>query len=197
MGSHSRRTIAAHAVRIIAGKWRGRKVPVPLVEGLRPTTDRVRETVFNWLQYEIPGTSCCDLFAGSGILGLEALSRGAAQVHFVEKAPAAIVALKTIIHHLGADKEATVVATDALQWIAKPSFHCDIIFIDPPFATNFWEAIFADIIQMAVLPKFLYCETAKTTEPLSVPKQYKIHRQLQYGNVQGLLLQREELHADL
>jgi 16S rRNA (guanine966-N2)-methyltransferase len=119
-------------VRIIAGAWRGRRVPVVAAVGLRPTGDRIRETLFNWLAPVIEGARCLDLFAGTGALGLEALSRGAAAVVFVERAPAAAAALEASLRKLGGER-GRVIATDALRFLDGPSQRFDIVFLDPPF----------------------------------------------------------------
>lgn len=129
--------IKSNSIRIIAGKWRGRRLPVLDVEGLRPTTDRVRETLFNWLMPDIAGSRCLDVFAGSGALGLECLSRGAEQVLFIEFNAAAASNINRNIELLQADPpslEAKVINGDALKFlkgIAPNPF--DIVFLDPPF----------------------------------------------------------------
>ena len=120
-------------IRIIAGQWRGRKIPVAEIEGLRPTGDRIRETLFNWLDAEIDGARCLDLFAGSGILGLEALSRGADQVVALDSSRVAVNALNEAAKLL--DTSALqVMQMDAVQWLkSKPAGSFDLVFIDPPF----------------------------------------------------------------
>jgi 16S rRNA (guanine966-N2)-methyltransferase len=119
-------------LRIIGGEWRGRKLRFPDVEGLRPTTDRVRETLFNWLQPVIHGARCLDLFAGSGALGLEALSRGAANVCFVDSDRRAVQSLKDNLALLQ-DQAGTVVQADALTYLKAGPQPFDIVFLDPPF----------------------------------------------------------------
>jgi 16S rRNA (guanine966-N2)-methyltransferase len=120
-------------VRIIGGSWRGRRVSFPDVPGLRPTPDRVRETLFNWLQHEIVGARCLDLFAGSGALGLEALSRGAKEVVFVEQAVSAARTLEAEIKRLGAGARAQVRQMGAARFLRTPGAPFDIVFLDPPF----------------------------------------------------------------
>lgn len=132
------RESARHArndVRIIGGAWRGRRIRFVPVEGLRPSPDRVRETLFNWLRDQVVGSRCLDLFAGSGALGIEALSRGAAQVLFVERDGAAVSALKANLSLLGANA-AEVLQADALQFLRGPPRSFDIVFLDPPFASG-------------------------------------------------------------
>lgn len=123
-----------HQLRIIGGQWRGRRLSFPDVEGLRPTPDRVRETLFNWLAPIIEGARCLDLFAGSGALSLEALSRGAAEVVMVDRDPQVIARLKENVATLSAPG-AALVAADALTWLQSPHQKStfDIVFLDPPF----------------------------------------------------------------
>jgi 16S rRNA (guanine966-N2)-methyltransferase len=119
-------------LRIIGGEWRGRCLSVIESEGLRPTPDRVRETVFNWLQAWVPGASCLDLFAGTGVLCLEALSRGAKHVVMVEKAKAVAENLRHNVQRLGANA-ATVVNDDSQHYLQGKAEVFDIVFVDPPF----------------------------------------------------------------
>jgi len=121
------------SIRIIAGKHRGRKLPVLMAEGLRPTTDRVKETVFNWLMPYINDANCLDCFAGAGSLGFEALSRGAAHVTLVELNKAAVKQLKANKQLLNADN-VTVTNAHLLNFLkSSTKQHYDVIFIDPPF----------------------------------------------------------------
>ncbi|MBI3899788.1 MAG: 16S rRNA (guanine(966)-N(2))-methyltransferase RsmD [Gammaproteobacteria bacterium] len=120
-------------IRIIGGRWRSRRLPVLVSDGLRPTPDRVRETLFNWLTPYVPGARCLDLFAGTGALCLEALSRGAANVVMVEHSPEAARQLRANVERLPAT-DATVVALDALEYLAGSPTVFDIVFLDPPFA---------------------------------------------------------------
>lgn len=120
-------------VRIIGGRWRGRKLCFPDSEGLRPTGDRIRETVFNWLMPVLPAARCLDLFAGSGALGFEALSRGAGSCLLLERNARAVRCLQEAKQLLSAEG-ATVIAADSLQWLSSAAGAFDIVFIDPPFA---------------------------------------------------------------
>ena len=123
-------------VRIIGGQWRGTRLPVPDLPGLRPSGDRSRETLFNWLQTHIHGARCVDLFAGSGVLGLEAASRGAAEVILVEKSKQVAQDLRTSLKRLNAER-VEVIETDAINWLALcKAQSMDIMFIDPPFGTG-------------------------------------------------------------
>src|SRR5277367_3125267 len=122
-----------NSVRIIGGGWRGRRVSFPDIPGLRPTPDRVRETLFNWLQHSVAGSRCLDLFAGSGALGLEALSRGAREVVFVDQAQAAISHLQTQISRLDAVARTRIMGEDAGRYLRTSPEVFDIVFLDPPF----------------------------------------------------------------
>ena len=123
-------------VRIIGGGWRGRRVSFPDVPGLRPTPDRVRETLFNWLQHSIVDRRCLDLFAGSGALGLEALSRGASEVVFVEQAQLAARTLAAELQRLGGAGRAQVVEVGASRFLRTPGEPFDVVFLDPPFGSD-------------------------------------------------------------
>ena len=122
-------------LRIIGGTWRGRKLRFPASAAIRPTPDRVRETLFNWLGMTIHGARCLDLFAGSGALGLEALSRGAAQVTFVERDAAAAHALRERLLEWQA-QDARVERSDALRYLSGDARPFDIVFLDPPYASE-------------------------------------------------------------
>src|SRR5262249_2915587 len=121
---------------IIGGTWRGRKLRFPPSPGIRPTPDRVRETLFNWLQPRVSGARCLDLFAGSGALGLEALSRGASHVTFVERDAAAVRELRARLSEWGASG-ARVEQADFLHFLAGLPQPFDIVFVDPPFTSGF------------------------------------------------------------
>lgn len=128
-------------VRIIAGRLRGSKLPVPDQPGLRPTSDRVRETLFNWLQGRVAGVCAIDLFAGSGALGFEAVSRGAAEVVMLERDAALATNLRAQAQRLQCP-EARVECADAVAWLARsetaPRF--ELAFLDPPFSAGLWQA---------------------------------------------------------
>ena len=126
----------AGRLRIVAGNWRSRLLDIADVEGLRPTAERVRETLFNWLAPHLDGARCLDLFAGTGALGFEALSRGAGSCDFVERSPQAVRQLRANVDLLGACN-ATVVQDDALDFITRFSgMPYDVVFLDPPFAAD-------------------------------------------------------------
>ncbi len=120
-------------MRIIGGAWRRRVLKFPESEGLRPTPDRVRETLFNWLGQELDGWHCLDLFAGSGALGFEAASRGAAQVVMVEQSAKVLAALRENAEILQNPREVEIIRRDALQYLASSKTKFDLIFLDPPY----------------------------------------------------------------
>lgn len=135
-GFSSVNSTARNQLRIIGGRWRSRRLAFPDVPGLRPTPDRVRETVFNWLQEVIAGARCLDLFAGSGALGFEAASRGAGEVVLVDREHKVVERLRENARLLGATS-VQVVQTDALRYLnEKPAQPFDIVFLDPPFGHN-------------------------------------------------------------
>ena len=127
-------------VRIIGGEWRSRRIRFPPREGLRPTPDRVRETLFNWLGHDLAGLSCLDLFAGSGALGFEAASRGATRVVMVESDRAAHAALEVNRGALDA-RRVELVRADALEFVRHDKREHDVIFLDPPFAADHWRTL--------------------------------------------------------
>lgn len=179
------RNAAPGAVRIIGGKYRSRLLRVPARPGLRPTPDRVRETLFNWLQPYLPGARCLDLFAGTGALCLEALSRGAREVVMVERAPNAIAALQQNITTLGA-RGAEVVAQDATDFLTRtPVNPFDIVFLDPPFASD----LIARCAQLVhdrrwVTPGGLvYIEAPRALKPLPLPGPWELLKNKTAGQV--------------
>ena len=145
-------------IRIGGGEWRSRLIKVAdRVEGLRPTPDRVRITLFNWLGQDLTGLSCLDLFAGSGVLGFEAASRGAAQVTFVEQNPAAFAALQENACALGMDR-LELLRTDALKFAARGTRQYDLIFLDPPYHQGWIERIEPLLAQLTHSGTRLYIE---------------------------------------
>lgn len=164
-------------VRIIGGRWRNTKLPVPLSPGLRPSSDRVRETLFNWLTPRLGGARVLDLFAGSGALGLEAVSRGAAQATLVERDAALSRQLRESVARLGAQDQITVVQADALQWLRQPAGPlADIAFVDPPFADGLWEAVIAGLPSHLAADAWLYVESPADQAP-KMPAAWLLHRE--------------------
>jgi 16S rRNA (guanine966-N2)-methyltransferase len=168
---------ATGQVRIIGGKWRNTKLPVPLAPGLRPSSDRVRETLFNWLMPRLGGARVLDLFAGSGALGFEAVSRGAAQATLVERDAALARQLRESVAKLGAQDQIEVVQADALHWLAqRPAGLADIAFIDPPFADGLWEAVLAGLNPHLAANAWLYLESP-AGQALRLPPGWLLHRE--------------------
>ncbi|WP_296805947.1 16S rRNA (guanine(966)-N(2))-methyltransferase RsmD [Thiocapsa sp.] len=124
-------------LRIVGGRYRGRRLPIPNGTGLRPTSDRVRETLFNWLAPVIPGARCLDAFAGSGALGFEAVSRGAGEVVLIEQSGSVVRQLQANARRLGAE-ETRIVQSNAIRWLEGSGPPFDIVFLDPPFAEALW-----------------------------------------------------------
>jgi 16S rRNA (guanine966-N2)-methyltransferase len=131
-------------IRIIAGEYRGRRIAIPDRPGLRPTPDRVRETLFNWLGQSLEGLACLDLFAGSGALGFEAASRGAARVVMVEHDRAAFHALRKTLDLLKA-RQVELVCDDAFAYLGRTSDAFDVVFLDPPFGQNVLPAVLSHL----------------------------------------------------
>ena len=184
------RTKSQSGVRIIAGRWRGRRIPVSDLPGLRPTSDRTRETLFNWLQYEIDGAKCLDLFAGSGVLSFEALSRGAAKVVAVESHSQSVRALHETDRLLDSGG-LTVVHDKAESWLENPA-HCqfDIVFIDPPFERQLSEAVCGLLDKNGWLSPAakIYVETPKGYK-LTHPPSWSLRKSGRAGNVDYRLYQ--------
>lgn len=179
-------------VRVIAGLWRGRKLPVLNAEGLRPTTDRVKETLFNWLMNDIAYSRCLDCFAGSGALGIEALSRQAQAVVFLEKFATAANQLKKNLQALKSEN-GTVINTDTLQYLAQKNSGepFDIVFIDPPFHQGFVPQVLHLLAENHWLAEnaILYVETEKNHPPLCLPEHWQVLKEKNAGMVTSRLIQ--------
>ena len=178
-------------LRIVAGKWRSRLLDIADVPGLRPTSERVRETLFNWLAPLVEGSRCLDLFAGTGALGFEALSRGAASVVFVDSSRRAIRAIEKSARELqaaGVDIHCTD-AMDYLRGAAPASF--DIVFLDPPFADDRLEDVCRQIDERGILAPggriYLEQDRAKPETPL--PGRWRMLRNKAAGNVRFMLIE--------
>lgn len=179
MARSRKRSATPNTLRIIGGQWRGRKLTFSPVEGLRPTADRVRETLFNWLAPVIRDARCLDLFAGSGALGLEALSRGAASCDFVDTS---VTALRHIAQHLrtlDADRRALCHAGPALAFLQGASAPYEIVFIDPPFGKNLVEPVCAQLARPGLLSAggFIYVETSVRDPVPAVPADWLLQRE--------------------
>jgi len=162
---------APGAVRIVGGRWRGTRLPVADAEGLRPTPDRVRETLFNWLQPALPGVRVLDLFAGSGALGLEALSRGAREALLIERDPGLAEQLRRAVERLDAGASATVLQADALALLRAPLHgRFDVVFLDPPFAAGAWTQVLQLLPPWLADDAWLYLEGPVATPPAAGPE---------------------------
>ena len=179
-------------MRIVGGEWRGRLLRFPAVPGIRPTPDRVRETLFNWLQQRVAGTRCLDLFAGSGALGLEALSRGAAEVVFVDVEPAVTHYLVERLRDFGCDR-GRVVRLDAARYLDGPAQAFDLVFLDPPFDA----AVLPDICRRLdeggwlAAGGYVYLEAPAVAGPPGLPTGWTLLRSKRAGEVGYHLARRD------
>ncbi len=173
-------------VRVIGGAWRSRVLTFPAQHALRPTPDRVRETLFNWLGQDLTGLSCLDLFAGSGALGFEAASRGAKSVLMVERERTACEALEANRTLLAAT-QVKIVRADALHFLRGAPGVYDVVFLDPPFAEAMWTALFDALPPWLAPNAGVYCESG---DALTVPADWEIFRQGRAGQVHFQLLKR-------
>jgi 16S rRNA (guanine966-N2)-methyltransferase len=180
-------------LRIVAGKWRSRLLPVADVAGLRPTSERVRETLFNWLAPVIEGARCLDLYAGTGALGIEALSRGAALAEFVENSRLAVNALRSSIELLGATN-ASVHEADAEAFLrsgCRAPFN--LVFLDPPFATDRYEELCRLLADHGWLAKGaqVYLEQSSSQQFPRLPDGWELLKKKTAGNVRYSLIRTE------
>lgn len=181
----------SRSVRIIGGEWRRRLLPVADITGLRPTTDRVRETLFSWLQFDLPSANCLDAFAGSGALGFEAASRGAKKVTLLERDLIAFKNLQIAHTSLLKSEDPTVMQrlqieqTDALQWLSNPSDQVfDIVFLDPPFVDQLLNHSLEKIVSQAWITdqSLVYIEQDKG-QAFDLPAHFQIVKEKQAGQV--------------
>lgn len=165
------------SVRIVGGRWRGSRLPVPDAPGLRPTSDRARETLFNWLQPWLPGARVLDLFAGSGALGFEAVSRGAAQAVLVERDAALADALEASVRRLDAADSVQVVRADALELLRAPLLgRFDGVFCDPPFEGGLWATALQRLAPWLADDAWLYVESPAAA-PVEPDGEWRLHRE--------------------
>ncbi|MCZ4059923.1 16S rRNA (guanine(966)-N(2))-methyltransferase [Pantoea sp. LMR881] len=193
-----RNTGGAGQIRIIGGQWRGRKLPVPDSAGLRPTTDRVRETLFNWLAPYIQQARCLDCFAGSGALGLEALSRYAGSATLLELERPVAQQLTKNLHTLNASN-GNVIQTNALNWLAQTGEPFDVVFIDPPFRKGLLEQTLQLLEQNHWLADdaLIYVESEVENGTPPVPANWDLHREKIAGQVAYRLYQRQQETHDV
>lgn len=178
-------------VRIISGLWRGRKLPVHDAEGLRPTSDRVKETLFNWIAQDVPNAKCLDLFAGSGGLGFECASRQAESVTMLELNPQAFNQLKTNIATLKATN-IEAINTDSLTYLKQNGSPFDVVFIDPPFRKGLLDETLQLLEQNGWLADnaMIYIETEKELSLPELPESWQLYREKSAGQVCYRLFER-------
>ena len=171
-------------LRIIGGEWRSRRLDFPDVEGLRPTPDRVRETLFNWLMPIIHGARCLDLFTGSGALGLEALSRGASSVVLLDRDPRVITTLRKHLQTLKAEG-ATLIQQGALDYLQGESTRFDVVFLDPPFRQGLLQPALELLDTRGWLAPGarVYIEQESEQPLVELPAGWELLRELKAGQV--------------
>lgn len=180
-------------MRLVAGRWRGRLLPVAEAGRLRPTPDRVRETLFNWLRDDVEGARCLDLFAGTGALGFEAASRGAKAVVMVERERGVAAALESAVRALGADN-VEVVCADALAWSPPAGGPFDIVFLDPPYTGPAPEAALARLDRLDALAAhcLVYIETDRDPAGIGLPPGWRFLHARRAGRVRYHLASRNQ-----
>jgi 16S rRNA (guanine966-N2)-methyltransferase len=170
-------------LRIVGGRWRGIRIDFPAIEAIRPSPDRVRETLFNWLQTRIVGARCLDLFAGSGALGIEALSRGATEVTFVDREPQVGRHITQALQRLNATG-ATVQVEDAARFLGRAPRPFDVVFLDPPFASTLLQPAFDKLPQgWLANDAYIYVECPAGVPLPPLPNGWTVYRSKQAGQV--------------
>jgi len=178
-------------VRITSGEWKNRNLEVPDIDGLRPTSERVRETLFNWLMPSIHKSVCLDLFAGSGSLGFEALSRGAKHCTFVEKSKLAFSQIKTTRTSLNA-LNSEVHNCDAIDFLSSVHNHnFNLVFLDPPFSDDYLISSIESIHEYQLVSRggYIYIEFNKNNDLFDLPDNWSVIRKKIYGNVCFILIE--------
>lgn len=173
---------ALGTLRIIGGEWRSRLIEFDGDAGVRPTPDRVRQTLFDWLTPLIPGASCLDLFAGSGALGFEALSRGGAHTSFIEQGRDQAAALRAAAAKLAAGDRAEIVQTDALSWLRSTAQRYDVVFLDPPYGANLLAPALAALPRVLKPMHRVYLEWPQGQAP-QLPAGYTLLKEKNAGQV--------------
>jgi 16S rRNA (guanine966-N2)-methyltransferase len=185
--SDSAKKITTSSLRIIGGQWKRRILTFIVVDDLRPTPDRVRETLFNWLQFEIQGKRCLDAFAGSGALGVEALSRNAAECVFIEKHAGQAKQLQQTLTDFG--KPMPVLVGDTLQLLNQQKMPFDVVFLDPPYTLNFWQPVCELLVKQQLIhaDSWIYIEADRDWSALGLPTEWQAIKNTRAGNVHGFL----------
>lgn len=166
-------TSTSNRIRIIGGQWRSRLIEFPVVQGLRPTPDRVRETLFNWLGQDLSGQRCLDLFAGAGGLGFEALSRNASHVSMVESAHSTHKALQNSARKLEAGERLRLLRADALEFLRTDRETYDIVFLDPPYGGGLLERVWPLLPARLAQGAMVYAEN---DAPIAAQPQWEIFK---------------------
>lgn len=193
-GGPRKKALSEHALRITGGRWRGRTLQFPLLEGLRPTLAQPRERLFNWLQFDLAGARVLDAFAGSGILGLEALSRGAQQCDFVERDAEAAAAIRQhlqVFQAAEAQPKGRVHQADVFTWLTQAGLvqaPYDVVFLDPPFSAELFQQAMTALAQSGVVRPGgrVYLEAPKGFKP-AWPAHWLVHKATQKGSLQQWL----------
>jgi len=181
---------AAHEIRIVGGQWRRRLLPVPDMPGLRPTPDRVRETLFNWLGQDLTGWSVLDAFAGTGALGFEAASRGATTVQMLERESRLVAGLLASKGKLAATA-VNIVQADALAWMKRAPAQFDLVLLDPPFDANLFEAALAASLHCVVPQGWIYLEAAAPFDAAALAERgLELYRHVRAGAVHAHLIRK-------
>lgn len=178
-------------VRIVGGRWKRTILGVPDAPGLRPTPDRVRETLFNWLGQSLEGLRCLDLFAGSGALGIEAASRGAGSVVMIERDPSALASIREVLERLGAGDRVRILSGDALAYLERlvgAGDRFDLVFVDPPYGQGLAESVLARLPAILSAGARVYVES---DAPLEAPPGFVSLRAARAGQVHYHLLAME------
>ena len=181
-------------LRISGGNLRGKKIPFEFKDSLRPTSSKLKEILFNWIQFEIHECVCLDLFAGSGSLGIEAISRGSPKVIFVELNKKNYLSLSTNIKNLGIKDKCKIFFKDAFSWIKNYDLsEIDIVFLDPPFNKGHEIKILNQLLKKSDLKSSckIYLEYSKYND-LEIPKEFNVIKQKDVGDVKALLLMKDE-----
>ena len=180
-------------LRIIAGLWRGRKITFIDQQDLRPTPDRVRETVFNWLQSDVPNAVCLDLFAGSGALGFESASRGASQVVLVDNSSQACKQIQENINHLQSEV-IRVIMSDSVRFLEENTTKYDLVFLDPPYKSDVLAQIIMSLEQKKCLSEHakIYLEQDVKQDVPKLPENWRVLKNKTAGQVSYYLIDRTE-----
>ena len=183
-----------NSLRISGGNLRGKKIPFEFKDSLRPTSSKLKEILFNWVQFEIDECICLDLFAGSGSLGIEALSRGSPKVIFVELNKKNYSSLSTILKSLGIRDKCKIFFKDAISWLKNYDLsEVDIIFLDPPFNKDYETKILNQLFKKKDLKPSckIYLEYSKYND-IEIPKGFIVLKEKDVGDVKALLLVKDE-----